>query len=304
MFCKKCGNQIPDNAKFCGVCGTKVGQENDETAICKKCGNKFEKRFGVCPVCGTSAENNDAPVPIQKADNVWGQDPSYNNSQAATVKRHALKWWHILIISVSSVLVLCIIALSVTAIKPNSNGGMLQPGAASIDELIDTLSDNSIISEEAISMMSNYTLWYFAVECEQPSVMYDDTSEIRSAIIHDEVDDDAADLFAAIEKARIFIQEVEETDGWDYSDLTAGEIEELNEELDATMDELDELEGVDKGTLRMMKKSLLAEIKATEKSFDVYGYFKHDGEREEIDDEIMIIKANGRYYWAPSNWTF
>ena len=24
MFCNKCGKQIPDNTKFCGVCGTPV----------------------------------------------------------------------------------------------------------------------------------------------------------------------------------------------------------------------------------------------------------------------------------------
>ena len=24
MFCKNCGNQLPDNALFCGSCGTKV----------------------------------------------------------------------------------------------------------------------------------------------------------------------------------------------------------------------------------------------------------------------------------------
>lgn len=107
MFCKKCGGKVSDNAKFCGVCGAKVDQEN-ESVTCKKCGNEFKKEFGICPVCGTPTENNAAPAPIQKADNVWGQGSSYGNSQARPLKR-TLKWWHILLIAVSFVLVLCML---------------------------------------------------------------------------------------------------------------------------------------------------------------------------------------------------
>ncbi|MBC5714413.1 zinc-ribbon domain-containing protein [Roseburia sp. BX1005] len=27
MFCKKCGNELPDNAMFCSKCGNKTGNE-------------------------------------------------------------------------------------------------------------------------------------------------------------------------------------------------------------------------------------------------------------------------------------
>lgn len=44
MFCRKCGEQLPDDAKFCGKCGTKVElpslNDKDESVKSKKEKNK------------------------------------------------------------------------------------------------------------------------------------------------------------------------------------------------------------------------------------------------------------------------
>lgn len=274
MFCEKCGNKIPDNAKFCAGCGAKVEQENGETVICKNCGNEFKKEFGVCSVCGTPTETNGLPVAPTEGNSAHSPNSVHNDAPQATVKRHTLKWWHILIISVSSVLVLCIIALSVTVIKPNGNGGMLQPGAATMDELIDTLAKNSMFSEKAISMMSNSMLWWmWEDELDQPNVMYGDTSEIRAAIKNEREEG-----FERIENVRVFVDDVKEVDEEELSNYKA---ELFNEKEHG--------------------KICLAETMATEKIFMISGYVKCYGERREFDFDdsgIGIIKANGRYYWC------
>lgn len=44
--CKKCGNEAPENVKFCPECGNRLGE------FCKKCGAKLLKGNKYCPECG------------------------------------------------------------------------------------------------------------------------------------------------------------------------------------------------------------------------------------------------------------
>ena len=49
--CPKCGNSLPENAKFCLECGTKIEALADNEMICPKCGKKTPKgKF--CMECG------------------------------------------------------------------------------------------------------------------------------------------------------------------------------------------------------------------------------------------------------------
>ena len=60
--CPKCGNSLPENAKFCLECGTKIEALADNEMICPKCGKKTPKgKFCMecghplvnrCPTCG------------------------------------------------------------------------------------------------------------------------------------------------------------------------------------------------------------------------------------------------------------
>ncbi len=51
MFCSKCGNTLPDDAKFCSKCGapTRVRKVN----LCRKCGAELEEGTRFCAKCGT-----------------------------------------------------------------------------------------------------------------------------------------------------------------------------------------------------------------------------------------------------------
>jgi len=54
MFCKKCGNKLPENASFCNKCGNKIEVKKEEPKIlfCKKCGNKLIEGASFCNKCG------------------------------------------------------------------------------------------------------------------------------------------------------------------------------------------------------------------------------------------------------------
>lgn len=66
--CPKCGNELPENAKFCLECGTKIEQIADNEMICPACGKKTPKgKFCMecghplirrCPTCGAEVPEN------------------------------------------------------------------------------------------------------------------------------------------------------------------------------------------------------------------------------------------------------
>jgi len=52
MFCTNCGNQLPEEAKFCPNCGSKVEPPVEEkTVYCIHCGNAISERDTICPNC-------------------------------------------------------------------------------------------------------------------------------------------------------------------------------------------------------------------------------------------------------------
>ena len=64
MFCKKCGNQLNEGAKFCAKCGNAVEQTqptveatpivDESKPLCKNCGNELKEGMKFCAKCGTA----------------------------------------------------------------------------------------------------------------------------------------------------------------------------------------------------------------------------------------------------------
>ena len=81
-FCKNCGKQLREGARFCSACGTTVEQQMPQTVRCPWCG--AEMRAGAkCPRCGKI--NNAQPnpgfkpaAPVNAANNY----PRQNGNQA------------------------------------------------------------------------------------------------------------------------------------------------------------------------------------------------------------------------------
>lgn len=57
MFCINCGSELPDNAKFCLQCGTKVGVTKNDGSEGEKRKQVFEGEIKKCPNCGEVLES-------------------------------------------------------------------------------------------------------------------------------------------------------------------------------------------------------------------------------------------------------
>lgn len=64
MFCKHCGKQLPDNAKFCNYCGTPVTQTTSDSAL--------------APEAPVSVEDNDATVLVSDDNSEKDTDAAQN----------------------------------------------------------------------------------------------------------------------------------------------------------------------------------------------------------------------------------
>lgn len=65
--CPNCGADVPDEAQFCNVCGTKLEKEEqrkeEQEPVCPKCGVPVTEDMEFCTACGAklSAEEETAP---------------------------------------------------------------------------------------------------------------------------------------------------------------------------------------------------------------------------------------------------
>ena len=63
MFCKNCGNNIPDGTNFCQNCGCPLGQGTNN---CANCGAELAPEQAFCANCGTPVAPVAQPVNMEK----------------------------------------------------------------------------------------------------------------------------------------------------------------------------------------------------------------------------------------------
>ena len=84
MFCKKCGHELEDNAKFCPNCGEKVGAFQDLKEAAGEVAKSAEKDLGNAI--------NEVRDTLNGKDNVSGPDGTVNESHALSDNRSLLTY--------------------------------------------------------------------------------------------------------------------------------------------------------------------------------------------------------------------
>ena len=86
MKCKRCGADIIDGAKFCGVCGNPIEYNYD---VCRYCGAKLPKGAVFCAECGKKqTEHNEVqeePIRESKSENITDSQIETKEQQEAHV---------------------------------------------------------------------------------------------------------------------------------------------------------------------------------------------------------------------------
>ncbi len=64
MFCKKCGTQVSDTAKFCLRCGEKIERKStqDTRPVCSNCGTLANESARFCRICGAEIIRKQVPT--------------------------------------------------------------------------------------------------------------------------------------------------------------------------------------------------------------------------------------------------
>ncbi len=158
---------------------------------------------------------------------------------------------------------------------------MLEPGAASIDELIDTLSENDKFSDEYFKVCSNTQLVIGTLKFEEDDVssfLRGDADEKRSIL---KENSDSQDYYL---NSRLRI------DILDYSPVSVTEFYNYVYEM---LDEVDELDGMNISA--ELRELIDAESGACDAVYKASGNDNIAGEKPESWSGC-IIKVNDRYY--------
>lgn len=297
MFCLNCGKELPEGANCCPICGTLA----DKT-IPKNVPVTAAAQVGVAvPVADTAPVANDNAA--QNAPPVTNAVPVASAAVPKTGKGRE-KLLITLLSVVSALLVLTLVASVVKMPGTNKSiisslsdpKGMVEPGAASEQELIDTINRHTLLSEDCIKLMSNSTLVsiYNATDKLAPlskiSIISGEPEEVNHIILAD-----------------VLRSHMGDTD-YDY-DLYKHNLDNITLHIDTpnrgkTLYDLGNwpytyvLYSPD-GAASKLVDLLDGENKVVEKACPVSGYIRYaDGEEHEFDagSECLIIKANGRYY--------
>lgn len=96
MFCMNCGNQIEDDAKFCGYCGAPTEQKK----ICPSCGREIGEQMIYCSFCGTKADASETGSGAPKAtmmptvqQNTYNPVPATNYQSGGKLKTADVTWY-------------------------------------------------------------------------------------------------------------------------------------------------------------------------------------------------------------------
>ena len=88
MFCKTCGAQIAENAKFCRNCGTPHSvapapaqlHQPITLTVCRYCGAQIAENAKFCDACGTQTSTEQANIQAQMMQTRQQNPPAYRKT--------------------------------------------------------------------------------------------------------------------------------------------------------------------------------------------------------------------------------
>jgi RNA polymerase subunit RPABC4/transcription elongation factor Spt4 len=69
-YCRLCGQELPEEARFCAACGTRqpeLEKSNSQAGICVNCGKPAERDWKLCPFCGASLTGGSRTLAVPDA---------------------------------------------------------------------------------------------------------------------------------------------------------------------------------------------------------------------------------------------
>ena len=293
MFCEKCGNRLPDNAKFCGVCGAKLNDAMTNGTG----GNNFAEQFGS------------------------------NNPFTASAPKQRVKWWQVLITVLPCLLIIGTtaaiissrnsgvdkaktseskqISSSQTESSENSSADsddsikleysdLSNIGRSSIEELlseeqylksgVETLDNLSII--EFARALEDYSLLdrglfdkYFVEEYDYPSDVYQSAKKLR------EKTRNKGDWHITDSISESMLETVKEKLMETAEDYDRGTTDEENEKVrEMITEEVEGLEGIYLCTYEL-EPELISELEA-----------EFETEISEYAAQYLVVKVDGKYF--------
>ena len=92
MYCRNCGEKIPDDAKVCPKCGAKQVDDTPETIFCKHCGAEIDADCIICPKCGKQVQEVKSATPNIVINNSNTNTDVNDNVVLGAIAKKCNKW--------------------------------------------------------------------------------------------------------------------------------------------------------------------------------------------------------------------
>ena len=123
MNCPNCGKQVPESAKVCGYCGTKL--ETKHVRTCPDCGKDIPTKAKVCGFCGSKLAKPALKTQKVASTPTKGSPPS---EQAVPTAKRKPKWG--LIGAIAAILLIAAVLIWLFTMRPSRSES--QPGQSAI----------------------------------------------------------------------------------------------------------------------------------------------------------------------------
>jgi hypothetical protein len=162
--CPNCHNEIPESAKVCGHCGTRLA--NTGKVFCIHCGKEIPTTAKMCGYCGTRQEETAADAPALKRET-----SQVNTVEPKPAPKADLPRW---VIPVAAVAVLAAIAGTVLLMRPKgapqAQPPVQQAQKAAAPANASPVNTPTSTAQSAAPVQANADAYYVGYSCQNETV--------------------------------------------------------------------------------------------------------------------------------------